>query len=135
MWAIWTHRFYGDPGSASSGNTLYILRLVIENQAVGGSISSEGTEAMYDARQEELQAVQLKAVLESAQSEAAAWNLAGVKLWHPTPLIQELIERAGIRYCKVEREQEGIGSLLWFGEGSGRDDTFEWIGNEKYAWC
>jgi GNAT superfamily N-acetyltransferase len=135
IWAIWTHRFYGDPGSASSGNTLYILRLVIENQAVGGSISSEGTEVMYDARQRELQAVQLKAVLESAQCEAAAWNLADVKLWHPTPLIEELIECAGIRYCKVEREQEGIGSLLWFGEGSGRDDTFEWIGNEKYAWC
>lgn len=31
IWAIWTHRYYGDPGSDSSSNTLYILRLVIEN--------------------------------------------------------------------------------------------------------
>jgi hypothetical protein len=91
VWAIWTHRFYGDPGSVSSGNTLYILRLVIENQAAGSSISSGGREA-FDARQWGFQAEQLKAVLESAQTEAADWGLLNVKLWHPTPVIEELIE-------------------------------------------
>lgn len=135
LWAIWTHRFYGEPGSASSGNTLYILRLVIENQAAGSSRPSEGRNILYNSGQSELQAEQLKAVLESAQIEAAEWGLLDVKLWHPTLLIEELIERAGIQYCKVEREEEGIGSLLWYGEGSERKETVEWIGNEKYAWC
>ena len=137
IWAIWTHRFYGDPESAASGNTLYILRLVIENQAVAraGTSPSDGKEILSDAGQRESQAEQLKIVLESAQIEAAEWNLLDVKLWHPTPLTEELIECAGLQYCKVEREKEGIGSLLWYGAGSERQDTLEWVGNEKYAWC
>lgn len=32
IWAIWTHHYYGDPEGPGSGNTLYILRLVIENE-------------------------------------------------------------------------------------------------------
>lgn len=135
IWAIWTHRFYGDPGCTSSGNTLYILRLVIENQAMASTFPSHDREVDFDAGQRKLQAEQLKTVLESAQIEAAEWNLLDVKLWHPTPLTEALIECAGIQYCKVEREQEGIGCLLWYGGGNGREDTVEWIGNEKYAWC
>ena len=122
IWAIWTHRFYGDPESASSDNTLYILRLVIENQAV-------------DAAQIELQAVQLKAVLQVAQAEAAEWKLRSVKLWDPSPLARKLIERTGIAHQRVEREHESIASLLWYGDGSGNEDMLEWVGNEKYAWC
>lgn len=135
IWAIWTHRFYGDPESASSCNTLYILRLVIENQAAASSSSSEGRESPCDAGQRGLQAEQLKAVLQAAQAEAAEWKLDHVILWDPTPLVHELAEQAGVQHCKVERMEEGIASLLWYGEGSGKEDTLEWIGNEKYAWC
>lgn len=35
LWTIWTHRYYGDPKSSTSGNTLYILRLVIEDDLDG----------------------------------------------------------------------------------------------------
>ena len=49
--------------------------------------------------------------------------------------IRELIERAGIPHRTVEREEDGIASLLWYGEGSGKEDTLEWIANEKYGWC
>ena len=135
IWAIWTHRFYGDPRCASSGNTLYILRLVMENQAVASNLLFHGGEVDFDAVQRELQAEQMKNVLESAQIEAAEWNLRDVKLWHPTPLIESLIEWTGIKYYKVEREEKGIGCLFWYGEGNGTGDTVEWIGNEKYAWC
>lgn len=135
IWAIWTHCFYGDPGSASSGNTLYILRLFIENQTLASNFWSDSGEVNLDAEQREFQAEPLKAVLESAQAEAAEWSLSDVNLWHPTPLTEDLIECAGMQYCKVEREQDGISSLLWYGEGSGREGTLEWIGNEKYAWC
>ena len=122
IWAIWTHRFYGDPESTSSDNTLYILRLVIENQA-------------SDAAQIELQAEQLRAVLQIAQAEAAEWKLRSVKLWDPSALAQNLIERTGIPYRRVKREHESIASLLWYGEGSVKENVLEWVGNEKYAWC
>ena len=38
-------------------------------------------------------------------------------------------------YQRVDRENEGIASLLWYGEGSGKEDTIEWMGNEKFGWC
>lgn len=135
IWAIWTHRFYGDPRCTASGNTLYILRLVIENQDVAGALSSHGMEVDLDVEQRDSQAKQMKNVLESAQVEAAEWNLHDVKLWHPTPSVEALIELTGIQCCKVEREEEGISCLLWYGEDDGRNDTVEWIANEKYAWC
>ena len=123
VWAIWTHRFYGDPESATSENTLYILRLVIENQ-------------IADAPWIDLQAKQLKAILQIAQAEAAEWNLrSGVKLWDPSPLAQKFIERTEIPHQRVEREHESIASLLWYGGGSGKEDVVEWVANEKYAWC
>ena len=135
IWVIWTRRFYGDPESAASSNTLYILRLVIENQPAVSSLLSEGKELPCDPGQLALQVEQLKAVLQTAQAEAADWKLLHVKLWDPTPLVQALVELAGIQHCKVERELEGIASLLWNGEGSGKEDTLQWIGNEKFAWC
>ena len=122
MWVIWTHRYYGHPHSISSNNTLYILRVVIENQG-------------KDREQREHQVEQMRAILRAAQHEAAEWELDCVKVWDPANLIQDIVERTGIQHRKVEREDESIASLLWFGEGSSKDDTVEWLGNEKYGWC
>ena len=126
MWAIWTHRFYGDPESASSENTLYVLRLVIENRA---------TTSATDAEQRGRQVEQLSAILQAAQDEAARWSLHRVMMWDPSPLVLKLVGETGIQHRRVEREHEGIASLLWYGEGSGREDALEWLGNEKYGWC
>ncbi len=126
MWAIWTHRFYGNPDSASSENTLYILRLVIENQATANTTNTE---------QGNSQVEQMKALLQTAQAEAAKWKLHRVMMWDPTPLVLELVEQTEIQYRRVERDHEGIASLLWYGEGSGKEDTLQWLGNEKYGWC
>lgn len=135
VWVVWAHRFYGDPESVSSGNTLYILRLVIENQNVVSTFSSEGRESPDNAEQLRLHVEQLKAILQAAQAEAAEWKLTHVTLWDPAPLVQELIEQAGIQHCKVERQKESIACLLWYGKSSGMGDSPEWIGNEKFAWC
>lgn len=126
MWAIWTHRFYGDPGSASSENTLYVLRLVLENQAIASTSHAE---------QGDSQVEQMNAILQAAQAEAAEWKLHLVMLWDPTPLVLKLVERKGILHRRIERDQEGVASLLWYGEGTGKEDTLEWLGNEKYGWC
>ena len=125
MWAIWTHRFYGHPQSDASENTLYILRLVIENQATVTS----------DTEQADSQIEQMRAILQTTQAEAAEWNLHRVMMWGPTPLVLKLIERTRIQHRRIEREHEGIASLLWYGEGSGKEDSVEWLGNEKYGWC
>ena len=135
IWAVWTHRFYGDPESISSGNTLYILRLVIENQKILSTFLSEGRKLYDNTGQLRMQVEQLKVVLQTAQAEAAEWKLTHVTLWDPTPQVQDLIERTGIQHCKVERQKESIASLLWYGEGRGKEDAPEWIGNEKFAWC
>jgi hypothetical protein len=134
IWAIWTRSFYG-PFAAASGNTLHILRLVIEDEVSGCSFSSNTGGPMYDGVQLLAKAHELKAVLEIAQAEASEWRLLHVELWNPTPLVQTLIEKTGLLHSSVEREKESIPSLMWYGEGNGKVDEPEWFGNEKYGWC
>ncbi|KAE8442760.1 hypothetical protein EG329_002848 [Mollisiaceae sp. DMI_Dod_QoI] len=117
IWAIWTHRFYGDPEVTPSGNVLYILRLVIED-------------LLQDSK---MMQAQLKRIFQSAQAEAAAWNLDVVKLWDPHPRVQRLMRRMDIGHSIVERNEDGIASLLWYGEDE--EGTPVWVSNEKYAWC
>ncbi|KAL4780300.1 hypothetical protein BJX76DRAFT_351088 [Aspergillus varians] len=120
VWAVWTHRFYEPPGETASTNTLYILRLVIENQA---DLKSEA------------QVEGLRAVVLAAQAEAAEWGLHSVKLWGPSTEVQGMIQRTDIHYRQEYREEDGICSLRWYGMGSGLEDELEWVGNEKYGWC
>jgi len=133
VWAIWTHRYYGDWRSTASGNTLYILRLVVEKEAIASNNTVEGREPRYDI--EKMQVDYLRAVIRTAQVEAAKWRLSSVVLWDPSSLVQEWIEKSSVRHRKIDREDESIASLLWYGEGSGKEDMLEWVANEKYAWC
>ncbi|KAL8997421.1 MAG: hypothetical protein Q9169_003284 [Polycauliona sp. 2 TL-2023] len=118
IWVIWTHRYYGHPHTNPMDNTLYILRVVIENQN-------------RDLEHRKHQAEQMRAILWAAQDEAAKWDLRTVKLWDPGCLLQDVVKRTGIQHWRVEREEESIASLMWFGEGSGKDDMVEWLGNEN----
>jgi GNAT superfamily N-acetyltransferase len=117
IWAIWTRAFYG-PLKPDSGNTLHILRLVIEDET--------------DTKQN---AAKLKAILEIAQAEAKEWQVGHVELWNPTEVVKKLVQMTGSEHSEVEREEESIASLMWYGEGSGNTDEIEWVGNEKYGWC
>ncbi|KAL8685757.1 MAG: hypothetical protein Q9224_005686 [Gallowayella concinna] len=118
IWVIWTHRYYGHPQINRLDNTLYILRVVIEKQST-------------DPAQRAHQVEQMRKILWAAQTEAAEWDLRTVKLWDPGYLLQDIIERTGIQHRRVEREDESIASLMWFGEGSGKNDMVEWLGNEN----
>lgn len=119
VWVVWNHRFYELPSEKSSSNTLFILRLVIENESLWES--DQLTEA-------------LRAVFLAAQAEAARWKLQSVDLWGPSPAVQQLMERTGIQYRHEEREKDEISSLQWYIDGS-QEEEVEWVGNEKYAWC
>jgi hypothetical protein len=118
IWAIWTHRWYDKPDAPDAQNTLYVLRLVVENE--------QGKRV--------IQADQMKALLQAMQAEACKWKLQDVKIWDPSPLVQYLVRETGIEHEMVHREEESLASLYWFGEGSGKDDEIEWVANEHYAW-
>jgi GNAT superfamily N-acetyltransferase len=123
VWVIWTHKFYGKPDNLEAGNTLYILRLVIEKQGPEGNVIAKDREAVKE---------KLRIVIQSAQDEAREWKLQSVKLWDPTPLMRELVQEMGIEFSDVEREDAEIASVMY--TEVGKEDNIEWLANEKFAW-
>ena len=136
VWALWTHRYYGDIKSPESGNTLYILRLVIESgDDLGGDPLGNKTIPLIHSKHRQVEVKNLRAVIRAAQVEAAKWKLGSVIMWNPTRLAQALLDRSGIECRSVDREDENIASLSWFGPGGGNEDSLDWVLNEKFAWC
>ncbi|PSS10851.1 hypothetical protein M430DRAFT_53397 [Amorphotheca resinae ATCC 22711] len=120
VWAIWTRNFYGPLDSQSSHNTFHILRVVIEDKSASAAAANVG---------------KLRSIIERAQDEAREWKLGHVEMWNPTPYAKGLIEKLGIEYKEVDREEESIASLMWYGAGNGGTDEIEWVANEKFGWC
>jgi hypothetical protein len=135
MWAIWTRSYYGPIDAPDSSNTLHILRLVHEEEKSLNSAGATASHTSVDNEQLATQAKMLQAIIEIAQAEAAAWGLRHVEVWNPTPLVQALIQRTSLEHTKVEREEESIPSLMWYGQEPGKVQDLEWIGNEKFGWC
>lgn len=119
IWAIFSRAFYGPVGKKESGNTLHILRLVVEDERV----NEENVE-------------RLRGVLEIARREAGEWGLEEVDVWNPSECVRELVRRTRLRHEEVERKEESIASLMWYGDGKGggKEDV-KWVANEKYGWC
>ena len=124
VWVIWTRKYDGTPDDDEAGNTLYILRLMIEKLGPEGNVAAGDREEVKE---------NLRIVIQSAQHEAVEWKLRSVKLWGPSLLVRELVQEMGIDFLDVEREHDGIASLM-LNEEVGRDDV-EWLANERYAWC
>ncbi|KNG46799.1 lysine acetyltransferase protein [Stemphylium lycopersici] len=138
VWALWTHRYYSHPFTSSSDNKnskiLYILRLALETDETATCLPSSATKYPTGDILDQ-QAQSLKAVLQAAQAEAKEWNLDAVQLWNPTPLVQHLICQIEIQHELVEREEDGIASLLWYdGQGGNSQKHPVWVNNEYYAW-
>jgi hypothetical protein len=131
VWPIWTHRFYGPPDDESSGNTLYILRIVIESQLWPTS-DLAADDASDNEKQLSPPLEELKAILRAAQAEAAEWKLQQVHLWDPSSHLEDLVGQTGIRFCGKHREEEEISCIQWYGNC---EVGLDWLGNEKYAWC
>ncbi|KAF9766623.1 hypothetical protein IL306_000946 [Fusarium sp. DS 682] len=126
VWAIWYHRYYGHPDWPNPSNVLYILRLVVEGDDTRGRSDAGDREMPAD------QLESLKSVIKAAQVDAAEWRLQHVKLWDPTPLVQNAIAKAGIEHETSERD-EHIASGLWFDAEKGAAP--EWVCNEYYSFC
>ncbi|KAI2619062.1 hypothetical protein GGS26DRAFT_584709 [Hypomontagnella submonticulosa] len=122
VWALWSRSYHGSiPAKNVDNNKLYILRLFVESEATEGENPSDETLEAF------------KAVVQMAQREAAAWHLGKIDMWNPTPITKKLIERCGIQHRWVDREEDSIPSMMWYGDEDVRD--IEWVANEKYCWC
>lgn len=124
VWCYWTRVWYNEDVSVVKGNTLHILRLVVEDDALGVSPEREH----YSAA--------IAALLALAQRDAEEWKTEHVELWSPSASAvagaQVLAKDAKV----IDRDAESIASLLWYPQHEGAAaDQVEWISNEKYAWC
>ncbi|KAK6433449.1 hypothetical protein LTR95_010373 [Oleoguttula sp. CCFEE 5521] len=133
-WCIWT-KVWTNPNE-KAGDTLHILRLVVEdaaydNFAAAGSEVSESQVNGSGGRENVVQ--QISALLVAAQNEAKDWNMQHVELWNPTALALEAANAVLPETKVVAREKESICSLRWYGEGSGED--VDWVCSEKFGWC
>ncbi|KAF4810072.1 Lysine acetyltransferase [Colletotrichum siamense] len=113
VWAVWTRGYYGGL-KKPEGNTMHILRLVMENV---NSSDAYVQEAIHE-------------LLTLARAEAAEWKSNNIELWNPDSRVRGLIEKAGIPHEFVERETDSIASLMFYGDGD-----VEWVLNEKFGWC
>ncbi|EHL00121.1 putative Lysine acetyltransferase [Glarea lozoyensis 74030] len=102
IWIIFSRVFYGPLTDAAAGNKFYVLRLVVEDERV----SDENAE-------------KLAAVLRVAQREAGEWELKSVAVWNVSGVVKELLGKTGMQWEEVEREEDSIASLMWYGEGEG----------------
>ena len=134
VWAIWTHRYYGHPDAESHNNVLYILRLVVEGDNSANKPRSTWESSLQTTEQEK-QVDSLIAVLQCAQAEAAEWRLDHVKLWEPTPWVQDVITKSKINHCVIEREEDSVACALWYDEKGRLGVPPVWINHEHYAWC
>jgi GNAT superfamily N-acetyltransferase len=117
VWAVWTRGISGGLEKPDA-NTLYILRLAVEDEAIP------------DAQLEDA----LAAVLAAAQGQAAEWSCPNVHLWNPDPRVRQLAEAVPeLGASFVVRESKSITCLQQFG-GRETSET-EWVLNEKFEWC
>jgi len=119
VWAVWARAYYGGAGT-SEGNTLHILRFVLEDEEACGA-------------EEGYVAAAFRGVVGAAMAEARAWCAADVQVWNPGPVLRRAAEASGLGFGVVQREMESIASLMWYGEGDVSD--VEWVANEKFGWC
>ncbi|KAL6719318.1 hypothetical protein ACLMJK_003557 [Lecanora helva] len=128
VWCIWTRTF----GSSGAGNTLDILRFVIE----GDQIFREGKKHHVDCNYLNKPKIEAAAVvLRAAQLEAYRWNMDRVHVWNPTTMTLLAAQEVEASTQMIDRDQESITSLRWHGLDPQEVGKVEWISNEKYGWC
>ena len=133
-WAMWTRMWYNANVEKRDGNVLYILRLVVETDPDSCAAVDDESDAPGDL--EEVRAV--AAVLRQAQIQAQEWGMVEVELWSPSRRSRRaaglLLGQEEGKVKVVEREDESIASLKWFGDEAEGSEV-EWLEIEKFGWC
>jgi hypothetical protein len=122
VWCVWTRMYYNNNPAEAKGNTMHILRLVIEDGNGADAATSHD-----DA---------ITALMATAQEQAEEWKMEHVEIWNPTPATVRAAQRLQPSAQVVDRDEESIASLHWFPEHKGQmAEKVDWVVNEKYAWC
>lgn len=131
IWCYWTRMWYNQDPAEAKGNTLHILRLVIEDGGWEGSSSytnGQSQDHSHDAA--------IAVLMAMAQREAEEWKMENVEMWAPTPTALAAAKKLDPSAKIIDRDVESIASLRWYPEHEGPvADKIDWIANEKYAWC
>lgn len=132
VWCFWTRMWYNKNPAEAKGNTLHILRLVIEDSAweqiTGRQEDGISEDYKYDAS--------IAALMALAQREAEDWKMEHVEIWNPTQTTIRAAQRLDPNSMVIHRDGESIASLQWFPEHDGpMAEKVDWVGNEKYGWC
>ena len=122
IWCIWTHVFHNKDPQSSEGNTMHILRLVVEDDSLADERSDR----------DETHLAGIVELLKAAQRDAHEWNMAEIELWNPVPRSVMAVQRLEPTAKVVDRDSESITSLKWYGQAG---EKVEWLENEKYGWC
>lgn len=135
VWCYWSRMWYNQNPQDSTGNTLHILRLVIEDE---GHSSWEGSGTKHADAHSAAHSHDdaIAALLLMAQREAEEWKMEKVDAWNPSAetLAGAKMLEPGVEI--VDRDMESVASLKWYPAHEGRvADSIDWIGNEKYGWC
>ncbi|CAG5156874.1 uncharacterized protein ALTATR162_LOCUS4667 [Alternaria atra] len=131
IWCYWTRMWYNGNPAEAKGNTLHILRLVIEDgswEGSSGSVNGGSENHSHDAA--------VAALLAMAQEEAQKWKMEHVEMWAPSPTALTAAKKLDPTAEVVHRDMESIACLQWYPEHDGPvADKIDWIANEKYGWC
>lgn len=116
IWCYWTRMYYN--AHEAKGNTLHILRLVVEDEQQGN---------VADA---------LAALMAMAQKEAQEWQMAEVEAWNPSDVTVAAAQKLHAAAKVIDRDSESIASLMWYPQHEGKvADSIDWVENEKFGWC
>jgi hypothetical protein len=113
------NRVWCNPNPADiKGNTLHVLRLVVEKPFV---VSPESA---------------IAALLKEALRQAKLCRMEKVEIWNPSEetvaAAQKILPGAKV----IDRDLESITSLKWFPRhDNSMVDKIDWVSNEKYGWC
>ena len=132
VWCIWC-RFFGN--ASTSGNTFYILRMVLEGEEPTVSSASENKmmgKVHGNVTDEQIDAV--ASMLRAAQKEGLEWGMNDVQVWNPSPAVVKAARQIDQSSGVVHRDMDSIACLKWHGVDSGEAPLVEWIANEKYGW-
>ncbi|KAF2704471.1 hypothetical protein K504DRAFT_472246 [Pleomassaria siparia CBS 279.74] len=132
VWCYWTRMWYNEDPTQAKGNTLHILRLVIEDE---GSSSWEGSGLKASSATDHKHDAAIAALLALAQQEAVQWKMQDVEAWNPSASTLAAAKILDPSAKIIDRDVESIASLCWYPPHQGRvTETIDWVGNEKYGW-
>ncbi|KAF1996869.1 hypothetical protein P154DRAFT_525293 [Amniculicola lignicola CBS 123094] len=133
IWCYWTRVWYNSDPTEAKGNTLHILRLVVEDQL---HKSCEETTGTNGASGHQGETAAIAALMAAAQQEAEEWKLEEVETWTPSAATVAAAQMLDAEAKVINRDMESIASLKWYPQHEKPvAESIDWMHMEKFVWC